>query len=170
MRFCNSTLSWAGSDLVSKSLRLKELSTLCTTSIPTATHSLKQWKHIKLCFFFNVNLAILTFLYRDLLSQNILDGSGTGIPNILNLYQSEIIISTAIWKATNSAPNVEDSTVVWRFKYQIMGTELQYKMIPVCEWSNNFNRRLVSDLSKLNFGMAAFYKKPSIRIFHSDTS
>ena len=39
IRLLNSILCGAGNDFVSISLRLKDESTLCTTSIPAATHS-----------------------------------------------------------------------------------------------------------------------------------
>jgi len=54
-----------------------------------------------------------------------------GIPNILNLYRSASIISTAVFIATNSDPNVDVSTVDCAFEYQIIGAEFRYIRITV---------------------------------------
>lgn len=107
----NANLLNAGSDLVNKSARLNSDATLYGINMALATHSLTLWKQMELCFFFNLDSAIEAFLKTDSLSQNTLAAPSIGMPNILSLYLSDIICSVANLNATNSEPNVEDSTV-----------------------------------------------------------
>ena len=67
-------------------------------------------------------------------------GPSNGIPNIRILHQNELIISVAIWSATNSAPKVEDSTVFCHFEYHTSGAEFPNKIIPV------YKRRVILQL------------------------
>jgi hypothetical protein len=78
-------------------------------------------------------VGIVEFVTTDLLSQNTFDGPSIGIPNILNLYLKASIISVAIRSATNSEPNVDDSTVFWDFEYHEIGDLFKYINTPVWE-------------------------------------
>jgi hypothetical protein len=56
-----------------------------------------------------------------------------GIPIIHNLYQSPLTAYMLFFKATNSAPRTEVSTVGCCFEYQINGAEFKKTKKPVRE-------------------------------------
>ena len=69
----------------------------------------------------------------DSLSQNTLAAPSIGMPNMRSLYLSDIICSVDNRNATNSAPKVDDSTVVCFLEYHEIGAVFKYRMIPVCD-------------------------------------
>ena len=101
--------------------KLKLVPTLKGIKIILATHSRTLWKQIELCFFFNLLSAKEAFLKTDSLSQNTFAYPLMGIPNIRNLYRSDIICSDANLRATNSDPYVDDSTVVCFLENHVIG-------------------------------------------------
>jgi hypothetical protein len=80
---------------------------------------------MELCFFFSVDVGMLALVTTDLLSQNTFAGPSMGIRNIRNLYCSASSFPTHMRNATNSDPNVEDSTVLWAFEYQMIGAQFR---------------------------------------------
>jgi hypothetical protein len=99
--------------------------------MPAATLSRTLWYAIELCFLLNIEVGMVDLVTTDLLSQNTLLGPSIGIPSMRNLHRSASIISTPIRIATNSDPNVDDSTVLWDFEYHMMGAQLININIPV---------------------------------------
>jgi hypothetical protein len=81
--------------------------------------------------------CIVFFLSGDvtteLLSQNTFAAPSIGIPNILNLYRIDSIMSTQILIVMNSDPNMDDSTVFCALLYHCTGAELRYINMPVCD-------------------------------------
>ena len=69
-------------------------------------------------------------MYTDPLSQKTFAAPSVDTPIIINLYLNETIKSVAICNAKNSATKVELSTIFYLLEYQIIGAELQYKIIP----------------------------------------
>ena len=61
----------------------------------------------------------------DLLSHRTFAGPSIGIPNDRNLIRKALSASVAALSATNSLPNVDPSTVVCRFEYQMIGARLR---------------------------------------------
>lgn len=86
-----------------------------------------------MCFFLRVDSGLVTFFTTLSLSQNAFVAPLIGIPNICNLYHNASFISTAIFKAMNSDPKVDDSIVFCHFEYHLIGPLLIKKMIPVVE-------------------------------------
>jgi hypothetical protein len=80
---------------------------------------------MELCFFFSVDVGMLTLVTTDLLSQKAFASPSMGILNIRNLYHNASVFSTHMHNATNSDPNVEDSTVLWAFEYQMIGAQFR---------------------------------------------
>jgi hypothetical protein len=62
-------------------------------------------------FFFRGDSGAVVFFTTPSLSQKAAVDSSKGMPIILSLYRRPSIMSTAIRNATNSEPNVDDSTV-----------------------------------------------------------
>eukprot|EP00978_Attheya_sp_CCMP212_P018299 scaffold49916_cov20-Attheya_sp.AAC.1 len=67
------------------------------------------------------------------LSQKTLAGPSIGMPNILSLLRSAMICSAAVFMATKSEPNVDDSTVICFFENQEIGARFKNIEIPVCD-------------------------------------
>ena len=74
---------------------------------------------------------MLTLVTTDGLSQNTSAGPSIGTPNIRILYLNPSIISVAICNAINLEPKLDDSTVLWRLLYHIIGGFLTKIIIPV---------------------------------------
>ena len=115
------------------SARLNFESALNIICMPLAALSLARWKQIELCFFFSLDSAMDAFLNTASLLQKTLARLSIGIPNIRSLCHKDTICSVAILRATNSDPNVEDSTVFWRLENHDTGALLTYMIIPVCD-------------------------------------
>ena len=81
---------------------------------------------------------ILTLVTTDWLSQNTSAGPSIGTPNIRILCLNPYIISVAIRNAMNSEPKIDDSTVLWRLMYHMIGELLTNITIPVW-YSGLFN-------------------------------
>jgi hypothetical protein len=92
-----------------------------------AAPSQTAWKHIALCFLFNLALTFEALLTTLSLSPSIFVGPSIGIPNILNLYLSALIRSVANLIATNSDPNVDDSHMFCFFENQSIGALFKLK-------------------------------------------
>jgi len=75
--------------------------------------------------FFSVDVGMLALVTTDLLSQNTFASPSMGILNIRNLYRNASSFSTHMHNATNSDPNIEDSTVLWAFEYQMIGAQFR---------------------------------------------
>ena len=118
---------------VNKSARFVAVSSFATLIIPAATASWHRWYAIALCFFDRVDSGFLVFLVTDSMSQKTSAGPSISIPNVLNLYQNALIISTAVFIAMYSLPKVDPSTVDCLLEYQGIGAWFKNIIIPVCE-------------------------------------
>jgi hypothetical protein len=76
------------------------------------------------CFFFKVDSGRVAFWTTASLSQNTIVELSIGTPNIRSLYHRPSISSTAVFKAINSEPKVDDSTMFCRFEYHRIGAQL----------------------------------------------
>lgn len=101
--------------------------------MPAATASRTLWYAMPLCFFDNVTSGFCEELMMDSLSPKTFTGPSIGMPNHRNLYHSASNISTAVFIAINSLPNVDDSTVFCRLLYHEIGALLMNIKIPVCD-------------------------------------
>jgi hypothetical protein len=86
-----------------------------------------------LCFFFKVDAGSVAFITTDELSQKVLTGPSTGMPNIRSLHHRLSNSSTAILMEVNSEPKVDISTVFCALEYHWMGVLFKKIKIPVCE-------------------------------------
>jgi len=118
---------------VNKSAKLVCPSSFPTRKIPAAAASLTARQFIALCFFANADSGMLAFFTTPLLSQNAFVGPSKGTPNIRNLHLNATINSLQIRNATNSLPNVADSTAFCRLLHQTMGALHTNRKIPVCD-------------------------------------
>jgi len=123
----------AGNSLVNKSAKLSDVCTLAICTMPAATASLTLWYAIELCFFFNVDVGMVALVITDLLSPKIFAGQSMGIPNMRSLYRRASTISMQIRIAMNSEPKVDVSIVLCALENHIIGAQLRYSNIPVCE-------------------------------------
>ena len=114
-------------NFVSTSLQLYLPLSCLMRRAPWATLSLHLWNAIELCYFSNVDSGIIAFLTALSLSQKPLVGPRIGIPNMRSLYCSPSFISVAILSAMNFEPKVEDSIVLWRLEYHLIGAPLRKK-------------------------------------------
>ena len=123
------TREWLG-----KNIRNIIIGTDLVNNDYVSSHVLPWLKYMAWCFFLSLDPANEAFLYTYLLSHKTFDDSSIGTPIILNLYLNETIKFVAIHNATNSVPKTELSTVFCLLEYQIIGTELQYKIFAVWDW------------------------------------
>jgi hypothetical protein len=85
---------------------------------------------MELCLRRNIDSGMLEFLTTDSLSHITEQGPSIGTPSMRSLYLRASISSIAIRSATNSAPNVELSTVFCYLEYQMMGARFRKISIP----------------------------------------
>ena len=97
-------------------------------------YPLAWWKQMDWWFFLSLDSANEEFLYKYSLSQKPSSYPSLGTPIILNLYLNEPIKFITIRNATNSFPKFELSNIFCLLEYQIIGSELQYKIISVWDF------------------------------------